>query len=227
VPVALAAYRLGPLWGLLAALPVTAYRVSLGGPALPGTLLHLLLVLLAATSLRHPDAVPTLRLRENLRRSVLIFSLPALSVFIAFLASGRPASDAVAPYLLVTVLSVLGFNLWYGVVRLMAQSFERASRFETVASIDQLTGLPNRYAFDSDHKSTATWTDRYLLFLDLDRFKALNDRYGHEFGDQVLRAFGRVAARQIGTVGRAYRLGGEEFVVRFVAAETAKAHAGI
>jgi diguanylate cyclase (GGDEF)-like protein len=223
VPVALAAYRLGPGWALLAALPITLYRCSLGGPALPGSLVHLALVLIAATLLRHPDAVPTLALRENFRRSVLVFALPALTVFPTFVASGRGLSSALLPYLLVTCLSVTGFNLWDSIVRLITHAFERAARFEAIATVDLLTGLPNRFAFERDQRDTAEWTDRYLMFLDLDRFKIINDRYGHDFGDQVLQAFGQVMARQLGVLGRAYRLGGEEFIVRFGAPDVISA----
>jgi diguanylate cyclase (GGDEF)-like protein len=223
VPVALAAYRLGPGWALLAALPVTLYRCTLGGPALPGTLAHLALVLIAASLLRHPDAVPTLSQRENLRRALLIFALPALTVFPTFVASGRGLSAALLPYVLVTFLSVAGFALWYSIVRVMTRTFERAARFEAAATVDRLTGLPNRFAFERDQRDTAEWASRYMMFLDLDRFKAINDRYGHDFGDQVLQAFGQVMVSQLGDLGRVYRLGGEEFVVRFGAPDIAGA----
>lgn len=215
VPVALAAYRLGPGWALLAALPVTLYRCTLGGPALPGALAHLALVLIVATLLRHPDAVSTSNLRKNVGRSLLIFALPALTVFPTFVASGRVVSSALLPYLLVAVLSAAGFNLWDNIVRLITHAFERAARFEAVATVDLLTGLPNRFAFERDQQDTVEWTNRYMMFLDLDRFKTINDKHGHEFGDQVLQAFGQVVARHLGALGRAYRFGGEEFVVRF------------
>ncbi|WP_313029908.1 putative bifunctional diguanylate cyclase/phosphodiesterase [Massilia alkalitolerans] len=87
-----------------------------------------------------------------------------------------------------------------------------------LAEHDTLTGLPNRALFlDRMHQALATWRrqrDSFaVLFLDLDRFKAINDNNGHQTGDAVLR---EVAARLRGCVRRVdtiSRLGGDEFVV--------------
>jgi len=163
VPVALAAYRLGPVWALVTALPVLLYRISLGGPALPGAVAHLALVLLAASLLRHRDVIPSLSPMENARRALLIFGLPTLTIFPTFAQSNLPVTAALVPYLLVVTGSMAGFVLWYAIVRLMAQTFERAARFEEAASLDVLTGLPNRLAFEQDAAPAAP--GRYLLFL--------------------------------------------------------------
>jgi diguanylate cyclase (GGDEF)-like protein/PAS domain S-box-containing protein len=86
------------------------------------------------------------------------------------------------------------------------------------AEHDILTGLPNRALFlDRMHHALATWRrqrDSFaIMFLDLDRFKSINDNNGHQAGDAVLR---EVAARLRGCVRRVdtiSRLGGDEFVV--------------
>lgn len=233
VPLALAAYRLGPGWALLAALPITLYRISLGGPALPGTLMHLALVLLMVTLLRHHDTAPRLPLRQSLRRALLIFALPALTIFPTFMNVGRDPLDAVGPYLMVALLSSAGFSLWLAVAKIMGSAFERAAQTGGTGTLDLLTGLPNRVAFERDHLPRRPgWADQYLLLLDLDRFKGLNEQRGHEFGDGVLQAVARVLSAQLpcdgsedqgpnsagaGVQGRAYRLGGEEFALLFQA----------
>lgn len=87
-----------------------------------------------------------------------------------------------------------------------------------LAHVDSLTGLPNRRAFDA--ALTREWTranvdgtDSYVVVIDLDGFKALNDRFGHAAGDQALQQVAaalRGCVRDGDVVGR---LGGDEFGV--------------
>lgn len=78
-----------------------------------------------------------------------------------------------------------------------------------LASYDALTGLRNRRAFFAElDKLVASGTPFSMLMFDLDHFKHINDRYGHDAGDDVLREFARRASEiDRGTA----RLGGEEF----------------
>ena len=81
-----------------------------------------------------------------------------------------------------------------------------------IAYRDELTGLPGRRAFNSIVEQLGgTYT---IAMCDVDHFKKFNDTYGHDVGDQVLRM---VASRlsQVGGGGRAFRYGGEEFLVVF------------
>ncbi|MEW6124401.1 MAG: sensor domain-containing diguanylate cyclase [Pseudomonadota bacterium] len=97
---------------------------------------------------------------------------------------------------------------------------------------DGLTGLPNRRHFDEIIQREWRRTGRRgaslaLLFLDVDRFKVLNDRYGHARGDEVLKVIARVieaSIRRPGDMGARY--GGEEFAV-ILPDTDAKAAAGI
>jgi len=86
------------------------------------------------------------------------------------------------------------------------------------AQIDALTGLWNRAYFDTHLASTISAVVRYeepasLLMCDLDKFKNLNDAYGHQFGDTVLMHFADVLREQIRDSDTACRYGGEEFAV--------------
>ncbi len=86
------------------------------------------------------------------------------------------------------------------------------------AVLDQLTGLPNRRYFDrqmpilfSQAKSEAKPMSVFVL--DIDRFKTINDTYGHEAGDEVLRAFAKRVRSCIRGEDMLVRFGGEEVVI--------------
>ncbi len=89
---------------------------------------------------------------------------------------------------------------------------------EALASTDALTGLYNRRRFADVLKREFAVTRRYkntlsCLLLDLDHFKHVNDRYGHDAGDQVLKEVARRISGSLREVDLAARYGGEEFVV--------------
>ena len=86
------------------------------------------------------------------------------------------------------------------------------------AHFDQLTGLPNRsLLFDrlSEKLSQARRSNRMiaLLFIDLDGFKAINDNYGHDAGNVVLKTVAQRFLQSVRAVDTVSRLGGDEFVV--------------
>lgn len=86
------------------------------------------------------------------------------------------------------------------------------------ARTDQLTGLPNRRAFDEQFARLIGETDRYggamaLVLVDIDFFKKVNDTYGHEAGDRTLKAVGAALAAERRTTDFVARLGGEELAV--------------
>ncbi len=90
---------------------------------------------------------------------------------------------------------------------------EQETRLSRLALSDSLTGLPNRQALTQYLQVELIEGSVALLFLDLDRFKVVNDALGHGAGDQLLRA---VAGRLSGTVrdgDLVSRLGGDEFVI--------------
>jgi diguanylate cyclase (GGDEF)-like protein len=81
---------------------------------------------------------------------------------------------------------------------------------------DPLSGLRNRRAFDrflalEVDRSTRFKTPLSLCVLDLDRFKKINDKYGHLCGDLVIQAVGAILQRETRKIDMAARIGGEEF----------------
>jgi len=88
----------------------------------------------------------------------------------------------------------------------------------SMALTDSLTGLYNRRYFDTHFETqirhtTETGKSLALLMLDLDRFKAVNDTYGHNVGDEVLRETSRRLGENLRTVDMVARFGGEEFAI--------------
>lgn len=95
---------------------------------------------------------------------------------------------------------------------------EAEQALEHQARRDPLTGLANRRLFDERlalalARGWRNHTRVGLLYIDLDHFKAINDRYGHAAGDHVLREFARRIDNSIRSVDLAVRLGGDEFAV--------------
>lgn len=113
------------------------------------------------------------------------------------------------------VLAVLGLRLMYldAQQALYALSTQRAT-LELAARTDSLTGLLNRRAFDSDLDAVDLAGSSFaVVFIDLDGFKAVNDRFGHAVGDSLLRGYGAWLTRMIGTWGSTYRMGGDEYLI--------------
>jgi diguanylate cyclase (GGDEF)-like protein len=91
---------------------------------------------------------------------------------------------------------------------------ELAARADT----DPLTGVLNRRGFERELRRSLAYAKRYgtsaaLLYVDLDRFKIINDQHGHGAGDAVLKAVTMVIGRQVRTSDVVARIGGDEFVV--------------
>ena len=100
------------------------------------------------------------------------------------------------------------------VVRDVSHRKAREERLVVEADTDPLTGLLNRRGFVRCIKDEAVDLEGYCLAMfDIDRFKLVNDRYGHAAGDEVLKTFARVACHTIRDGDRIGRLGGEEFAI--------------
>ncbi len=131
-----------------------------------------------------------------------------------------------------------GRTLWTATLRDLSEQRQAEQRMKQMASFDPLTGLPNRTLFRDRLRQAIQRAGRSgqpmaLMFLDLDRFKNVNDSLGHDAGDRLLQhvaaAIG-AALRSGDTVGRpemeqsvtVARLGGDEFTVIAEALERAE-----
>lgn len=175
-------------------------RYHFGGLTDDGWLLG---VALLALSLHYPT---TAHIQErNIHPSLI-----AISIFISpmLLGMGALVPGLFPIYVIIPSLAnlLLAFIRMSGAIRhAKALSEERI-----LARTDELTGLPNRrkLIFDIEHFSH---TEGALLLLDLNRFKPVNDLYGHEMGDLLLREIARRFLRVIPEGDLLARLGGDEF----------------
>ena len=140
-------------------------------------------------------------------------AIPLRIPLVATLAAGEPLNKPLLGVVLFEslVLAMCGAYLFGSLA-----SERIAHWYRQDALVDPLTGVPNRRAFINQgerllrrsaigHRSVA------LLLFDLDRFKSINDRFGHSAGDRVLIDFCRVANAQLRPHDFFARTGGEEF----------------
>ncbi len=119
---------------------------------------------------------------------------------------GDPVSVIATLALLAVVISIV----------LALQAAELHHRDEAI--LDPLTGLLNRHALiprftEISHQARLTHQPVCLLLCDVDTFKEVNDRYGHDRGDAVLRDVAYELRKRLRSFELAYRLGGEEFLI--------------
>jgi diguanylate cyclase (GGDEF)-like protein len=118
------------------------------------------------------------------------------------------------PLFVALLAGATGFFLVY------TDAYRSAERSRVLSLTDPVTGLPNRRAFEERLKLTYERHVRFaLLYIDLDGFKQVNDKLGHQIGDEVLCQVGAVLGRSIRQADIAARVGGDEFCLLLSAAD--------
>ncbi|MBO4226508.1 sensor domain-containing diguanylate cyclase [Bradyrhizobium neotropicale] len=129
----------------------------------------------------------------------------------------RKEATRIGAIMAALVLFVLGTTLF--LAREIGRRAEAEEKLEELATTDALTGLRNRRKFDADIDTEWRRAGRHetplaLLIIDADHFKAFNDTYGHQAGDQVLVGIAICISDSVRRAGDCTaRLGGEEFAV--------------
>jgi diguanylate cyclase (GGDEF)-like protein len=145
---------------------------------------------------------------------------PIMMVSAAKFSLGIEISDNAFSTFIISLLVISGIALSY--TRLSNSYFERmtanVNKLRELATKDPLTGLWNARAFyDMSNKLISlgqrNTKPHCTLFIDLDHFKSINDRFGHATGDKVLRAVAECIASSCRDSDIVGRVGGEEFVV--------------
>lgn len=107
------------------------------------------------------------------------------------------------------------------IAKLFSSSITRRSYEESIQRMsyeDQLTGLDNRFRFDTCMKEAITEAisagkEGYVLFIDMDDFKVINEGYGHDYGDRLLVKVADYLKQSFSHYGRVFRFGGDEFLI--------------
>ena len=136
-------------------------------------------------------------------------------------AAAAPDRTILLALVVIGVLATVGVGLG-----LFAAIRSRRNRhFAQLALCDDLTGVGNRRRLDRDLSIEANNGDApvAVIMVDVDHFKRINDDYGHDAGDQALRAVADVLRGEVRTGDVVYRYGGEEFCVVLVNTTTTEA----
>lgn len=199
----------GPIASLITSAISIAVRILIGGPTVVSGCISILLTM--AASLAWHMRYGKEAVRSNLSW-LLLCAASSLPSAIWLLQS--EFSD---PMVAVSVSSFVAANVL--VFGKMLETEQRRGRKEremaSAANTDILTGLPNRRAFEEFVAGLELQgvENVLLILMDIDHFKRINDQYGHDEGDNVLRAVGAAIKGATRDLDFAARIGGEEFAV--------------
>lgn len=170
-----------------------------GGPASP-----------ALPWLVLPAAMVAARFRPRVVVAGLVLTVALILAVTLGVDPRATIDDPVRPIATLALLAGVVSIVW------ALQSAELHHRDEAI--LDPLTGLLNRHALhprfiEISHQARLTHQPVCMLLCDVDAFKQVNDRYGHDRGDAVLRDVAYELRKRLRSFELAYRLGGEEFLI--------------
>jgi diguanylate cyclase (GGDEF)-like protein len=196
-----------------------------GGAASPFAPVFLLITVPAGLAVGTRLAVPVIAACATLGFLPLLYATPGPRFLVqqsalgACILASAAFNRLIVPELLRRARAEQSLRDDLRATRLLRDELARANaRLAEQARTDALTGLPNHGAIlaelDAACARQASTTAHFsILFLDLDRFKRINDTNGHQAGDAVLRHIAAIVGARAGRHGRAGRYGGEEFLI--------------
>lgn len=115
--------------------------------------------------------------------------------------------------MIIFIMFLAANYLFCAIVYEVINSSIKIDELEESVSHDALTGLGNRTQMLKRMRLLIQENHIFsIMFLDLDRFKLINDQYGHDVGDRYLKHFGKVCSEELKDSGKLFRYGGDEFV---------------
>ncbi len=179
--------------------------------------------------------IDTHRNRENVHKSIskLVFYITFLSVIIwlsrvviIFFSTENhkyilDQGLSTALYYLIALITIsvwFSLYIWLETTQSVIKLENKNRELSELALVDNLTNLSNRHYFDHDIEFLIATTNRNkskltMLMIDLDRFKLVNDTFGHLVGDNVLKQTAQILKNSVRATDRVYRWGGEEFII--------------
>ena len=132
----------------------------------------------------------------------------------------KGVSEREVNFIMITFLFlIVVFLIWIWLLRREIRKRKIVEeQLKKIAMFDRLTGIYNRYKLDMVLEQQVQIAERYkrplsLIFMDIDKFKSINDTYGHEMGDLVLKKFADIVRNNIRKSDIFGRWGGEEFIL--------------
>jgi len=168
------------------------------------------LLMVAAQSL-----VPN-RFSVSVAISLVIVAIGVVSV--EFRAESMPMMTKAALLVDSLLMTLICSIIWLRTCRSRRHEYLKSMELEHISRTDPLTGLGNRRYLADRLTEAQSRSSRYgesyaLILVDLDRFKNLNDNFGHEAGDEALKETGRRFTAALRSEDSLSRWGGEEFVI--------------
>lgn len=148
------------------------------------------------------------------KQRLLVIYLTVLIPLMAHYIFFSTSSNKLVYVLAFIVYSGVGTYFCYQFARDIAISKYNFIHYKNTSTRDHLTGISNRYSFDRQMIHTFFKNQEVtLLLLDINKFKYINDTYGHDCGDAVLIHFAKIIMKQKSVDEHIYRLGGDEFAI--------------
>jgi len=207
---ALAGLYGGVWWGLGSAVPLAAFRMWMGGAgAVPGCT-YILLVGLISGLLKVGGRGFSLPLWQIGWRGLVMFLVGNASLLMI---PQTGLQYFKLYYVLITVCHVAALVVCVSVLRMRFESQRHLALMQDLAHVDHLTGLPNLRSFEETLAEVPALEPCCLLMVDVDHFKQVNDRFGHQAGDEALKQMAQVMRKAVRSTDQVFRKGGEEFAI--------------
>ncbi|MCI7130392.1 MAG: diguanylate cyclase [Lachnospiraceae bacterium] len=131
--------------------------------------------------------------------------------------------EITAVSIIIFVVGLLMMGIVFFVMSMRERNaFKELTERRKISLTDDMTGLFNRRAFEEDCVNLYTQgmlDDTIIMMMDVNGLKSANDNYGHQAGDELIIAAAKCIQTAVGTLGKAYRIGGDEFVVLLLGKE--------